>query len=563
MINKRKETEEKPKAVTEMEEKSDAGKAKKRMEEKKENSIKEANKKFIIKYIIFIICIAGITAGAIYYSIMQLNKKEESIEVEETVEKKSDAEDSIYAINSYAETYNNNAITIEYYGSNDIQNANINDIRAEYVQIKGLLDKNVQDNINKKLKETAKKLADGNRKTDSYVAANYSNVLSVLIRNQDDKVEPLNFDLKTGNEIKIDDIFVSSAPINSFIMEGVFKKLAWDKLFKNYDEYQGTLDMSKVDTSEYEDKALKVVNNYKENKEKIRYYFSHDKLYIYDILDNDMLTDKSLEKNIEIEFLGHKDDIAIYKRFLTSKSIYENDGIGIKNLIVFTNCKYDEKFMFNLSYGKENNTFVEEALVVYDGEVIKDQKIFDEIKKYFIDLSNEDKQRVKSQTESDKGVFYQKEIAISKIKEDQEEFYSALINEYQAKCDLSYFENEAFRDYIKMNNGQRADVGLNCFYIEDRNTYPNLQISETKKSELYFDLNGKIIGTTKAEALEKIKKEKAQTQEQAPAPTPAPDNNTITNTTGNSTSNSSNTETVVEPNHNTQDSSSESTSVIL
>ena len=96
-------------------------------------------------------------------------------------------------------------------------------------------------------------------------------------------------------------------------------------------------------------------------------------------------------------------------------------------------------------------------------------------------------------------------IVISKIKEDQEEFYSASINEYQAKCDLSYFENEAFRDYIKMSNGERADVGLNCFYTDDRNMYPNLEISETKKSELFFDLSGKFIGATKAEALEKIK----------------------------------------------------------
>lgn len=113
------ENEEKPKAVIEMEENSDVGKAKKRIRERKEQDIKTANKIFFIKYFIFLIMIVSITGGAIYYSIKQLNKEESNPLISEEISSKPLAADSKYAINSYAETYDENSLKIKYYAGND------------------------------------------------------------------------------------------------------------------------------------------------------------------------------------------------------------------------------------------------------------------------------------------------------------------------------------------------------------------------------------------------------------------------------------------------------------
>lgn len=543
MKDNKEETEEKPKAVVEMEENSDAGKAKKRIEEKKEQDAKTANKKFIIKYIIFICILLIITAGAIWLSIKQLNKDEEELHTQEIISvDKPEAEDSKYAVNSYNETYNENSLKIQYYAGND-QPVEKTHGGEEYAQIEGLLNKDIQNSINKRLKETAKKLKEGNRRTFSDVTANFGNVLSVYIQNEDSKVETINIDLTTGNDIPIEDVFVSSAPLNSYIMEGVFESLAWDKLNSNYETIFGRLDMNNVDTSEYEDIALKVVNNYKTKGKNVKYYITTTGIRIYEITDKSMY---NLEygdfSNIGIDFLGRREDVAIYKRYLTTKSIFENDSIGGKNIIVFTDNIYDDKYMYNLAYGQEDNVFVEEALIYYANELDKDNSSYEAIKNYLKNKINEDKQRIKSQTDKNMGAFYQKEVQLTK----SENYYCASIIEYQATCDISYFKDEAFKDYAKMQNESRNEVGMNAFTEYNKDEYPNLIISNMKTSEMYFDLEGNFIGTTEAEAKEKTKTEKKEVTTEKNTVNENTTNTTTTNTTINENKNEVNNNIVNE-----------------
>ena len=510
MKDKKKETEEKPKAVVEMEENSDVGKAKKRIKEKKEQDVKSANKKFIIEYIIFIIIFGLITGGLIYFSIKQLNTKNEGTttetKIEETDIDKPIAQDSKYAINSYAETYNENSLTIKYYAGNDqlVENTYGGE---EYAQIEGLLDKDIQNNINKRLKETAKKLKEGNRRTFTQVTANYGNILSAVIYNEDDKRETLNIDLSTGNDISIEEVFVSSAPINSLIMEGVFNSLAWDKLYANYDKNEGMLDMNKTDTSEYEDIALKVINNFKSKGKDIQYFITTTGICIYGITDQNMYISNEGEPSINVEFIGHREDVAIYKRFLTQNSIYENDSIGEKDIIIFTDNIYDNKYIYNIEYGKEDNIFVEEAFTFYDENAKGNKKTFETIKKYITNKAEEDKQKIKSQTDTKSGAFYQKEIILTKL----EKYYHATITEYQATCEISYFEDEGFKDYAKMKNAPRAEVGMNGFTEYDKDKYPNLNILKNKTTDIYFDNEGNYIGTTEAEAKSKVNQDETTT----------------------------------------------------
>jgi len=531
MSNKKEETEEKPKAVVEMEENSDKGKAQKRIKEKKEQNAKEANKKFIIKYIVFLVIIVLITIGAIFLSINNLDKNLDEVTTEMLDTSKPIATDSKFSVNSYADTYNENSLNIKYYAGNDqlVENTYGGE---EYAQIEGLLDKDIQNSINTRLKETAKKLKEGNRRTFSQVTANFSNVLSVNIYNEDYKRETVNIDLSTGNDIEIEDVFVSSAPLNSLIMEGVYKSLAWDKLYENYEKNEGSLDMNKVDTSQYEDIALKVVNNFKAKKGNIKFFITAEGVTIYGITDQNMFMSESENPGISIEFLGHREDVAIYKRFLSNKSIFENDSIGAKDIIVFTNNIYDNKYLYNLTYGQEDNIFIEEALIFYEEEAAKNKKTFEIIKKYLTNKANEDKQRIKSETNSNSGMFYQKEINLWK----SGNYYCTTITEYQATCDGKYFKDEAFKDYAKMKNGPRADVGMNGFTEFDKDEYPNLQISKVKTTEMYFDLEGNFIGTTQEEAKSKL-------NQNEPEPTPEESNTESTDMNTNTTLNEENTST--------------------
>ena len=536
MSENKKETEEKPKAVVEMEENSDAGKAKKRIKEKKEQDAKTANKKFIIKYAIFIFILAIITTGAIWLSIKKLNKNENESQTSEVINTdKPEAKDSKYAINSYNETYNENSLKIQYYAGND-QPVEETYGGSEYVQINGLLNKDIQNNINARLKETAKKLKEGNRRTFSYVTANFGNILSVYIHNEDSKVETINVDLTTGNDIPIEEVFVSSAPLNSLIMEGVYRNLAWGKLDAEHDENEdplGFLDMDKVDTSEYEDIALRVVNNFNTKKRDVKYYITYSGITIYGIADQSMTM-----PNIGIDFIEHRDDIAIYKRYLSHESIFENDSIGTKNIIVFTENIYSNKYIQNLIYEQEDSLFIEEALVFYYNEIDENKDIVEKLKKYFSNLANEDKQRIKKQTDRNNGTFYQKEIDLGKLKE----YYYATITEYQAECNGSYFKDEAFKDYAKMKNSARADIGINGFTEYNKDDFPNMKISNTKTSELYFDLNGNYIGTTEAEAKAKLNQEKAaSTTENIVNTNTSINTNTTDNTNTNTNSNSNDT----------------------
>ena len=511
MDNKKEETEEKPKAVVEMEENSDAGKAKKRIKEKRELDAKTANKKFLIKYIIFVVIIILITIGAIYYSINQLNKDdEENVTEEKTEIAKTTAKDQKYAINSYSETYNENSLKIQYYAGNDqpVENTYGGE---EYAQIEGLLDKDIQNSINARLKDTAKRLKEGNRSTFTQITANYGNILSAIIYNQDYKRETINIDLTTGNDISLEDVFVSSAPLNSLIMEGVYKSLAWDRLSSDYEKNEGYIDMNKVDTSQYEEIALRAVNNYKAKGENIQFYITCQGITIYGITDQNMYISDNENSSISIDFLGHREDIAIYKRYLATNSIYENDSIGAKDIIVFTNNIYDNKYMYNLIYEKDENIFIEESLNFYEEESKKDKNTFEIIKKYLTNIANEDKQKIKSETNNNIGAFYQKEVNLWK----SENYYAASYTEYKATCDVSYFKDEGFKDYAKMKNGPRADVGMNGFVKGELDEFPNLNISEVKHSELYFDLEGNYIGASKEEANETINKSNAVEEDKA------------------------------------------------
>jgi len=482
-------------------------------------------KAFTIKYIIFFLVLLVITIVAIVITINPLNKQSEEISEipEETNEEqieltKKTAEDSKYAIKKYSETYNENSIKILNYIDIDgkvLLYENINDVpngvkRIEFIQIDGLIDKNVQNKINEKLKSKSYSLKSQN--VSSNVTANFSNVFSVSISGSTPNVDnieltSLNIDLTTGNEIPFEKLFVSSAPINSYLTDALYKTLAWDIRAANTNEENWVIDfdMSKADTSEFEDKSIMLINNYNKAKKNgnIKFYFTPDSVTLYDLADEKIVKNSYLRNSITIDFKNILEELAIYKRYLTDTSIFENNNLYLKNIIVCTQPTLGyEKTLRNmfkiLNYGKiSDNIFMEDVIENFE---IEGNEGYNKIVEYLQKKSNDTKTNLK--LDSQTGMFFQRKYNIFKAL--NEKYYSVSMEEKKSTCNIDYFSNLAFKDYI--DNKTQPSSGPTYYIFSDdaytQSKYPNLNIKGNliknddnyKLPQLFFSLDGKYLG---------------------------------------------------------------------
>lgn len=479
--------------------------------------IKKQNRKFIFKFVMFTIVLMALTALSIYLTILSFNKIEAETSKEDKSgttentkdnEEKKVAEDEKYKLKSYSETYSTNAIEINTY--KDV-NGNVTKVdygtssatrdnsSVEFLEINGLKNSIVEDKINKLLKDEAYNLKiDNNTNVYCFTYGNFSNVLSVGIYayssvTKDSKNKYINLDLTTGNEIKFEDVFVSSAPLNSILAEGLYKRLAWNvdvDFWMSEEEYERNSNMDYRDASEYEDKFFLIVNKYNQIKDNIEFYLTPNRVVVADILDESMLGDaEDYYANLSIDFLDCFYELAIYKRYLTDESIYENDELAVKNIIVLTTM---DSYYDIISYGKvSDNVFVEDILI----NMAKESN--DKIIKYLENKSKEQIDKLKSETGKNEGVFFQTEYYI--YYDTRNEYYSVSYYTSKATCSANYFKNEAFRDYISVKNRPRADVSLNMFSSYMKDDYPELSITTSEYANYYFDKDGNYLGDNRDE----------------------------------------------------------------
>lgn len=526
----------------------------------KENE-KNNNKKFKKFYIIFIVVLLLITIIATYITIMYINSsskqinenKEELIEkdIDETNEiAKRKAEDEKYALRKYSETYNENDLIFnEYIDINgevklrkDIPDIIIREKYIEFIQVDGLKDKQVQTKINSLLKEKSYGF-EKDKRVETIVTANFSNVLSIIVSCYDGRGDTqneihLNIDLSTGNEIPFEEIFVSSAPIKSILAEGMYKTLAWETKGKNTNEenWEENYDISKADISDFEDKSLILAKKYEKEKGKIKYSLYFDKIIVYDLLNG--ITDKE-DRTITIDFVDHLEDIAIYKRFLTEDSLFENSDIGLKNIIV---CEYPKVYgiqdvineiPLNIGFVSDK-VYMEDFFECYISDTNANTK--NKITKYLQDFSNDTKKRISNN--SNNGLIFQRIMYLNQSRDNS--YYYVELMEVNATCTIDYFKDLAFKDYIKLKLEPRADAGINIFSDEEfaKKRYPNLKVTIPREGNyLYFNLDGDYIGDTEEEAIRKTqsKDENNVTKVQNVIPSINENNNTLETNTNNST----------------------------
>ena len=307
--------------------------------------------------------------------------------------------------------YNQNDLKIIY------QDTNYEGLEYKTLRINGLKNKEIENKINKELEEIEdeirKKLVSAsgeqeNAYLSSNVNANYSNILSVTFygSKSDSKYVPqiniekfLNYDLTTGNKIKLEDLFLPGTDIDLYAQNDIYKQKLYDSfskknIFFNPDYWQsGELQyvLDEVDEIDF----IKQYNKYKNSKKD--FYLTTTGIGIYYSKDGNY-------GDVYIKYMDCLDNLVVYTKFLTKESIFERDDIGLKDLYVCssvvdqndqsvylikdlaTNLRIDARINVWTSEGYNELEFFKNTLAKLKAELI-------EKKEEYIKIANENKDK--------------------------------------------------------------------------------------------------------------------------------------------------------------------------
>ena len=254
-------------------------------------------------------------------------------------------------------TYNENSLIFQCYDYEYKDDTSCWGENITGFSISGLKNKDIQSVINKNIKENIDKI-DDKLYLSIYVTANFNNILSISIRTHDDVIKDykysyiyMNYDLTTGKNINLNDLFVKDTEVNSLLSQAF------------YDTYSFVC----VECTEKTEQELKDyknnIPNILANIEKGDYQFNISTSGIY--ID-------SKGEGAELPIGNYHKQLAYFTRFLSEESIFEND-FGKKDLPIyrsdvdnFENDLYkfgkagDYGFyniIINLRYDDENSDF--------------------------------------------------------------------------------------------------------------------------------------------------------------------------------------------------------------
>lgn len=482
---------------------------KKKIKEKVKKNRKIKLSKQMIGLIIIIISCIIITISLIVLKIRDIKLKykipeEDNVFVSENKKKDDElkfvvGENDTLDYNSLdtTEVYliDGNEMSREYYNSIVFDNNYYT--CYQYLKISGLKDKEVENKINEKIKSyvTSIKINQEQINVYAYVNGNYNNILSIGVHYYNDNdvyvTEGINIDLNTGDEFKLEDVFVKSASIINVLYSGLCEKLAWDiDISANNDDeyfkkYQELTNMDNRDTSYYEDMIFKLSSWYKNNKGNINFNVSPTKLYVYNVLIDGKKYD------LQIPLNKVKESVAIYKRYSSNDSLFDNNkyGTGYIPFSVpmsdYSNCLLLNK----IDYGKKsNNLFVDSCFQNYS--VISynelNPNIYNSMKVFTNNLIDEVSKKANSNLQN--GYILQSEIGVSDCTEENyTKYYNDEIGGYSIphyRVILHIYEVELPIDDYKKN--------LNN-YLEEAALFPRSSV-ESISIRNYLLMKGKISG---------------------------------------------------------------------
>lgn len=286
-------------------------------------------------------------------------------------------------------TYSNNGLTFDMIEDD-------NPIKITSVQVAGLKDSNVQDSINKQIKERINKVLSSNYfKSNSdesayvttSVESNFSDVLSIKIyvqfKSDFSKCYGLNFRLDNGERIKFEDMFTNDAPIKNILTASAYKSYALG--------YYTAEGISNEFYANIEDDLINFLQDY-DNENFSEYSFTPLTIDIY-----------KDGKTVTIDMTKYYKYIAVYTDFVSNTNLYDSTDDVATELPVFIkrpSCIID-------LYKKVSDTCVFDVIIYSDDKFSDKEK--EVIEKYRKELENR-----LSDLRKEKGMYYSDYIKVTK-----------------------------------------------------------------------------------------------------------------------------------------------------
>ncbi len=219
-------------------------------------------------------------------------------------------------IDLYA-TYDENDLLINELVEQD------NGIEIKIPQIDGLKNTNVQDKINQDMKNRVYDFVNSMEKLQEVsfnTTANFGNVISIrcafsIKEYEEIKYLCLNYELINGERLKFEDLFTANTDITQLVSKAFYENIATQEYYNRLQESNDYSEQEKVfSPNEYE--IYKMVKNFMNQKDKQFVFTPTDISFDYE------------KDGGEIKFINVSDNIAIYNKYKTDKSIYINDNVG-------------------------------------------------------------------------------------------------------------------------------------------------------------------------------------------------------------------------------------------
>ena len=242
-----------------------------------------------------------------------------------------------YRVESLDETYNKNNLLIskQKYEPKQENIFKTDDDEFDYFgncfypQISGLKNSLIQERINKELKSLT---IDTGFYTEFTVSSNFGNTLSITISKLVDKDSfensYLNYNLTTGKQLALKDLFIKKANLNYILSSSIYNSLA-----------ESIAKIGLTDAAEFSNLheiTAEYLNKYNDG-EKVDFYFTSR--FVYIVMDNSSEAVKKLNldnSSLYIDMQKYFDQVAIYKKYLTEKTIFDDSFTETeKNIKVF------------------------------------------------------------------------------------------------------------------------------------------------------------------------------------------------------------------------------------
>ncbi len=397
---------------------------------------------------------------------------------------KLDVKDAVVAdglgIKSLKDTYLPNGLDLEevklHYGEEDEYESY--PVEISYFKISGLKDKSVEDKINEDIKKRVMALYNPDEMEDEKVEsisisttsqANFSNVLSfwvikqVYFKNEDDDISEinlgLNYNLKTGEEIKFTDLFTNDAGTKNIIFQSAYLSFASEYLGDYSDEFDG--DMSKIDYSSIEDRALKVMQKYNRDED---YEFWFDERSIHVIINNEFIT---------INMRDFYSQIAIYNRYADYEDLFTaNDN---NKIIVFAlNKSAGDLTVYRRVEECDDNLFIDAEII--DGTIGEEEYEID-YNEYIEDIEekiNESKKYLEQHPDKAVVIACLRDIndADGTLSTDSYTTIAYMTKDYYTKTFLNHILE---REQITPHQVDLLSITLPFVLREERESYPNIE----------------------------------------------------------------------------------------